>query len=174
MTTGRLLDVAPDPLGLARRLAAAGLPDRALLFDASGGVSWLAACADAVSTAIDPDRARTRLRRRFGDAPRWIGVLPYESFRDVEREDWRKPDTRPDPITHRIMWRRYPAVIRIDPRRGEVMVIGDAVHVRALSGAIAEDAAVDRRASRVCRPPSRCRVTSLARRTWHASPGRAS
>jgi len=57
--------------------------------------------------------------------PRWIGVVPYESRRGLERAAWTSErDSRPPATISEPTWARYPAVVRIDHRTGEVMVVG--------------------------------------------------
>lgn len=60
----------------------------------------------------------------FAAAPEWIGVIPYESLRGIERARWTPRDERPaPPITHPL-WRRYDAVLRVDRQTGVVAVEG--------------------------------------------------
>ncbi len=127
------LDVAPDPLAVARALA-----DRrglSLLWSARGGEASYVACdpIDEVS-ALDPEPSLP-LDASLGiggRAPRWIGVLPYEACRSLERAAWtRSPDLRPAPHVERSVWRRYAAAVRVADR---VDVFGDdATAVRDLA-----------------------------------------
>ncbi len=56
-------------------------------------------------------------------APRWIGVVPYESLRSaLERNSH---DTRPAPRVTTPRWHRYDAVLRVDHVTGEVSVEAD-------------------------------------------------
>ncbi|EYF02459.1 Anthranilate synthase, aminase component [Chondromyces apiculatus DSM 436] len=64
--------------------------------------------------------------------PRWIGVLPYEARRGLERPGWRGVDTRPAALVEEVVWRRYPAVIGVDHREGQVWGVG--VSREALEG----------------------------------------
>ena len=80
------------------------------------------------------------------DAPLWIGVVPYEALRGIERPGWtRDPDLRPACLISRPAWRRYGAVVRIDHATGRVDVIGDDEQsVRHLAGRVSEGAPVGR------------------------------
>ena len=57
-------------------------------------------------------------------APRWIGVLPYEARRDLERPAWRPAETRPPALLDRPLWLRYPAVACFDHASATVLVVG--------------------------------------------------
>jgi anthranilate/para-aminobenzoate synthase component I len=142
----RELDESPDPLGIARTLAASGRPGVALLHAAETGPlawarwSWIAACPDRSSDQLDPLRddpdPRVPAGNLLGAAPRWIGVLPYEHSRDLERPAWRPDDRRPPALIERPTWRRYPAVVGVDHHTGRVMVTGiDRRAVDALASA---------------------------------------
>jgi anthranilate/para-aminobenzoate synthase component I len=111
------------PIELARRLEAAGLPQIALLHDA-GGASWLAADPDRSSALLDPTAsdAGPAWRGAFARAPRWIGVIPYETRRTLERRGWAPPERRAEPLFQRPIWWRYPTMVRVSG--GEVAVIG--------------------------------------------------
>lgn len=112
--------------------------------------SYVAADPDAVSDALDPledrgdpggdaGRAGGDAGRASGDAdrhpwsgagelaraPRWIGVLPYEARRSLERPSWRPEDTRPPALIARPRWFRYPAVACFDHAAGTVLVVGE-------------------------------------------------
>ena len=86
----------------------------------------------------------------FRAAPRWIGVLPYEASRDLERPAWtRSPETRPSPWLVRPTWNRYDAVARVDHLTGRVIVEADDTAAAArLAGALR------RRASRTSVEPA--------------------
>jgi len=142
----RQIAAPPDPCALARRLQAAGGRRLALLHASEHGVdqgaaplgeplsrwSFVAADPDLSSDRLDPladdpDLARdlapgsTPGLRRF---PRWIGALPYEHRRDLERPAWRPADSRPPALMTRPIWRRYPAVAGVDHVEGRVLVAG--------------------------------------------------
>lgn len=147
MLVAREIDERPDPLGIARALAASGRPGVALLHAAATGDlawarwSWIAACPDRRSHRLDPlgedPDPPTPRGSTLAAAPRWIGVLPYEHRRDLERPAWRPLDTRPPALLDRPIWLRYPAVVGVDHRSGRVMVTGvDRRAVDALASAI--------------------------------------
>ena len=127
----RLVRVVPDPIGLARTLRAAGLDRVSLLHAAErpsfgGPYSYVAACPDRASSELDPFTSDAPpLSGAFADAPRWIGALPYEAFRALERADYRRPDRRGAPRLAATRWLRFPAVLRIDAQNGEVLAIGE-------------------------------------------------
>ncbi|HEX4336012.1 MAG TPA: anthranilate synthase component I family protein [Polyangiaceae bacterium] len=121
---GRELPVPADPLCVARTLA--DQPGFAFLWSASGGGASYAACRPVdFATGLDPEPS---LDVRPGDTtlascPRWIGALPYESRRGLERARYTtRPDPRPEPHVTAPLWARYGAVVRIDDR---VTVVGD-------------------------------------------------
>jgi len=125
------VDVEPSPVAIASRLR--GRPGFAFLHAASGAPgqrpSFVAVdplesssqllppgCAEVSAATFD---TRTRV-------PRWIGVLPYECGRALERPAWtRNPDRRPLPPIAAPIWRRYGSVVEIDPLSGSVRVVGD-------------------------------------------------
>lgn len=119
-----LLDVPADPLAVARALG--DRPGLSLLWSARGGGASYVACdpIDEVE-ALDPEPSLS-LDPGFGTAgraPRWVGVLPYEACRSLERPGWtRSVDPRPAPHVTRPLWQRYAAVVRVADR---VEVIGD-------------------------------------------------
>lgn len=120
MLQATVVDVPPDPLGLARRLC-----DRrgfSLLLGAPGETSYLAVEPVESSAELDPEphlgvRASERDLAR---APRWIGLLPYEARRELERTT--EPDRRPPPHVAAPRWQRYREVVEVAER---VRVIGD-------------------------------------------------
>jgi len=86
-------------------------------------------------------------------APRWVGVVPYEAVRDLERPRWtRDPDDRPACALARPAWRRYAAVVRVDHATGEVAIeADDATAAEALAGAVQKGRG-DRRGGFALRP----------------------
>lgn len=59
-------------------------------------------------------------------APRWVGLLPYEAMRGIERPGrGRSPDGRPAPIFEKPVWNRYDAVLRVDHATGRVAIEAD-------------------------------------------------
>ncbi len=122
----RVVRIAPEPIAVARRVAAR-YPDLALLHAGRGSQSWVAGGGQTISHALDPhelDPARADTDA-WGAVPHWIGVIPYECRRDLERPGWSTEDRRPAPWMASPCWRRYPAVISVDRSRGEVVVVGD-------------------------------------------------
>ncbi len=115
-----------DPLWVARALR--GRPGLAALVSRPAGAprpgdarySFVAADPqEASSSLVPPGTGR-------GDAPGWIGAIPYEALRALERPAWtRAPDLRPAPMLSEPAWRRYGAVVRIDHATGVVDVVGD-------------------------------------------------
>ncbi len=140
------LDVEADALAIARRLSAAGLPQVALLHAAepkgAGTSSFVTAAPDRFSGALDPldddEGSRPPAGEPHGGVPRWIGVIPYECRRGLERRSWCAPDHRPAPLIVQPQWWRYPAVVQIDHPQGSVAVVGEDPVARArLSDALA-------------------------------------
>jgi anthranilate/para-aminobenzoate synthase component I len=165
----RIVRAAPDPLACARALGD-GVPGLAVLASCPQGAlrpddaRWSFVACDPVeaSDSLVPPPAGhdDAAHAGGGPAPRWIGVVPYEALRGIERPAWtRNPDDRPPCVLERPAWRRYAAVLRVDHRTGEVAVVGDdersverlaralaaggadAARVRARGGAMAGEAA---------------------------------
>jgi len=115
-----VVDGEPDPRALAARLA--GRSGLCLLLGASGGTSYLAVDPVERSSSLDPEPglAVGPAPRDLARAPRWIGILPYESRRELERTPGI--DTRAAPHVEAPRWQRYRAVVEIGER---VRVIGD-------------------------------------------------
>ncbi|MCA9596239.1 MAG: anthranilate synthase component I family protein [Myxococcales bacterium] len=131
----RVLDVAPDPLRLCRALG--DRPGIALLWSATGGASYLGAEPLAEAGALDPEPslAIAPLEQDFGHVPRWVGVLPYEARRSLERRGDAATDPRPAPHVSSVRWCRYGAMAEIDDRG--VRVVGDdAASVARLAAAL--------------------------------------
>jgi anthranilate/para-aminobenzoate synthase component I len=150
--TARVLPVPPRPLELARRLA--GRPGFALLYSAPGRPSYLASDPIAERRAIDPEPELELYasRRDLARIPRWIGFLPYEARRGIERRPGSpEPDPRPAAHVSEPLWLRYAAVAEI----GEtVRVVGDdPAAVDALSSRLGAGEPSRRSASlRLCEP----------------------
>lgn len=148
----RVLDVSPDPLAIAQALG--GRPGLAVLashpdaapraadartsfvtcdpVDTSDALVPPCAALDAAPDGAAPDGAHD-------PRPLWIGVVPYEGLRALERPGWtRQPDERPQRVMTRPAWRRYAAVVRVDHVTGEVVAIGDSPgsveHLARLAG----------------------------------------
>jgi anthranilate/para-aminobenzoate synthase component I len=143
----RQLALPPDPCALARRFQEAGARHLAVLHAserlqgrpgaalvAPGGDpldrwSFVAAEPDLRSERLDPladdpDVAADLVPAGLRHFPRWIGALPYEHRRDLERAAWRPAETRPGPLLARPVWLRYPAVVGVDHLEGRVLVAG--------------------------------------------------
>jgi anthranilate/para-aminobenzoate synthase component I len=141
----RELPLAPNPLRLARRLSAYGPLTFLWSADASGP-SFLGLHPSAWSEHFDPE-PELELRAwpsELSFAPRWIGLLPYEACRQLERVAWtRTPDTRAEPHVRGPLWQRFGAVVCVGER---VSVVGDDPHcvrevASQLLGASAGDSA---------------------------------
>jgi anthranilate/para-aminobenzoate synthase component I len=127
----RILPLPADPIALARKLA--DRPGLALLASRPQGAPR-PEDARWSFVACEPVEASDDLVPPGGDddeggaspAPRWIGVVPYDALRGLERPRWtRHPDDRAACAFVRPAWRRYAAVVRVDHATGEVAVIGD-------------------------------------------------
>lgn len=129
----RELPLPPRPLLLARRLG--DDPRLALLWAASGhGPSFIAVDPVAESDALDPEPSLVTRHdgNELGRVPRWIGFVPYEALRELERPGFVPAvDPRSEPQMVAPRWWRFGAVVRVDER---VTVVGDdVVRVNALS-----------------------------------------
>jgi anthranilate/para-aminobenzoate synthase component I len=134
VTVVRALPLPPDPLSIARTLARR--PGLAVLMSSPAGAprpddarwSFVACDPDAESDALAPpgEGQAADSAPGWGGAPggpRWIGVVPYDALRGIERSAWtRRVEDRPAPCLARPAWRRYPAVVRVDHVTGAVAV----------------------------------------------------
>lgn len=121
----RRIAVPPDPLRVARALS--GEPGFAFLWSAAGGggPSYVACHPVARSAELDPEPSLDLAVHRspLAAVPRWIGLLPYEARRDLERPAFtRRPDERAEPHVIEPVWCRYGAVVRVAE---DVVVVGD-------------------------------------------------
>jgi anthranilate/para-aminobenzoate synthase component I len=130
----RALPLPPDALRVARAMASR--PGLAALVSRPTGAlrpddarwSFVTCDPDAVSDAVvppdcEPARAPGPAWNGAIASPRWIGVIPYDAMRGIERPAWtRRPDDRAAPLHARPSWRRYPAVVRIDHFTGAVAI----------------------------------------------------
>jgi anthranilate/para-aminobenzoate synthase component I len=117
-------------------------PGFALLWSATGGPSYLACDPLQASNALDPEPELALgsgpAARDLERAPRWIGLLPYEARRGLERHS--EPDPRPEPHCPRPVWHRYGAVVEVTSEGARV--IGDDLdRVRELQGRLGAAAA---------------------------------
>jgi anthranilate/para-aminobenzoate synthase component I len=130
------LDVPVEPFTLARRLA--GREHVSLFWGRQGRVAYLACDPVAHSRAFDPEPGLTWAPRTAQHAlPRWVGLLPYECRRDLERAGHGHSRAAPHVVEPH--WVRYGAVARID--HSGVRVGGDdSERVRALAARLREPA----------------------------------
>ncbi|UQA56427.1 chorismate-binding protein [Polyangium aurulentum] len=145
MLFGRQILIAPDPLAIADLFHAEGAPGLALLHAADrtpgpfGRFSFVACDPDRVSRRLDPLEDDAEFlpggeRGFWGGVPRWIGVVPYEARRALERPGWVRPDERAPALVQEPMWLRYPAVVAVDHGTGHVFAVGtDLARVEALA-----------------------------------------
>lgn len=115
-----VVDIAPDPLAIARRLR-----DRrglSCLLGGPGEASFVAVDPVSESDALDPEPSLplARAERDLARAPRWVGLLPYEARRELERP--RDPDPRAAPHLLVPRWLRFRETVEVSDR---VRVIGD-------------------------------------------------
>lgn len=120
----RVVGCAPNPLRVARALA--GEPGFAFLWTSTAdGPSYVACRPIARAESLDPEPslALGAATGPLASVPRWIGLLPYESRRTLERARLtRRPEDRPAPLLERPIWLRYGAVVRVAE---DVSVVGD-------------------------------------------------
>lgn len=92
----------------------------------AAGPSFVAVRPVERSTAWVPDVGAPEVGWAGGRAaPRWVGVIPYEAGRDLEREPWCEPDRRPAVRDASPEWLRYEAVLRVDGRTGAAVIEAD-------------------------------------------------
>jgi anthranilate/para-aminobenzoate synthase component I len=109
MIATRVTNAPADPFVLARALE--GHPGLALVRADDGRTTYLAVDPVASSTALDPEPEHVPGVRPHGEIPRWIGLLPYEARRALERGP--AVDARPAPDLTEPLWFRYASVIKI-------------------------------------------------------------
>jgi anthranilate/para-aminobenzoate synthase component I len=135
-----VVDEACDPVEIAARLE--GRPGLSFLHSpgapGSACISYVACDPVESSSSLLPAASALELTRAGdtrGRAPRWIGAIPYECARSLERRAWtRHPDHRPPPHLSQPIWRRYEAVVEVDAAAGVVRVVGDSAgRVEALA-----------------------------------------
>jgi anthranilate/para-aminobenzoate synthase component I len=119
---------------------------RGALAPSDARFSFVAASPVETSTAWlppawPPTNGRVVSWAGFPAAPRWVGTIPYDAGRGLERHAWtRTPDPRPRPFFAEPRWQRFDAVVRIDHATGIVAIEGDdafavdALARRVLSG----------------------------------------
>jgi anthranilate/para-aminobenzoate synthase component I len=110
-----------------------------VLSDATGSAPSYVACDPATSSSeLDPEPSLTLsdAPREDGRVPRWVGVLPYEACRTIERSRADALDARAPAMVERIEWFRYDAVVEVGER---VRIVGDSESsVRALERKLSE------------------------------------
>jgi anthranilate/para-aminobenzoate synthase component I len=106
--------VPPDPIAIAARLAGAG--PLSLLHSAApyrpgfDEVSFVAIEPERTSTSLDPredDDEPLSHAPTLAGVPRWIGLIPYETRRILERARWVPEERRPAPWLVLPSWRRF-------------------------------------------------------------------
>ena len=129
----REVALRPNVEGLARSLRGApGLvvlrsDPRGAIRPGDAAASFLA-CEPVESSDAWVPAERSEARGWSGRpaGPRWVGVVPYEATRAIERPAWtRNPDDRPAPAICRPTWFRYDAVLRVDHASGRVAIEAD-------------------------------------------------
>jgi anthranilate/para-aminobenzoate synthase component I len=132
-----VVDLPAEPFSLARRLSARD--SVSLFWGRAGRAAFL--CCDPVeqSSALDPEPGLTASPRTATHAvPRWVGLLPYECRRDLERGGHGAARAEPHVVEPK--WLRYAAVAVIDA--SGVRVVGDdASRVRELASLLQKPAA---------------------------------
>jgi anthranilate/para-aminobenzoate synthase component I len=129
-----LHDVPRDPLRLAQRLS--GRDCVSLFWAKNGRLAYLSCDPVERSQALDPEPELALLAdASLAELPRWVGLLPYECRRDLERV--RDAETRCAPHLTEPRWLRYSAIARI--AEDGVRVLGDdAARVSELAGRLRE------------------------------------
>jgi anthranilate/para-aminobenzoate synthase component I len=88
--------------------------------------SFVACDPEGASDALVPPAGPpTRGWNGAPAAPRWVGAVPYEALRGIERAAWTGVDARPPAEVPRPVWRRYDAVLRIDHASGRAAIEAD-------------------------------------------------
>src|SRR5438105_317894 len=117
-----LSELAPEPMALARALA--GRAYVSLLWGKNGTLAYLACDPVEHSHALDPEPSRELAARSALHAvPRWLGLLPYECRRGLERGG--HGSARPAPHVSMPHWVRYAAVAVVGAHG--VRVVGESV-----------------------------------------------
>ena len=129
------VDEPSDVSTLAARVREMG--EVAVLASSAEGRSFVAAGAVETSHAYVPEpqslirkgpldaAGRDSPSDAWASVPRWIGLLPYEAARCLERTPVGRADARPRPHHELPCWKRYPAVAVVDHAAGRVTVVGD-------------------------------------------------
>ena len=114
------VDLPPDPIELAGRLRGRGY--LSLFWAQNGSLAYLASDPVEHSHALDPEPER-RLAPRSAELslPRWVGLLPYECRRGLERSG--RGTERAAPHLVEPHWVRYSAIAQIS--KDAVRVFGE-------------------------------------------------
>ena len=130
------VELPAEPFLLAARLGAE--PHVSLLWGRGGRVAYLTCDPVEQSAALDPEPSLAPLPASAAHAvPRWIGLLPYECRRELERGQHGAGRAAPHVVEPH--WLRYSAVAVID--EAGVRVVGDdRARVSALSARLREPA----------------------------------
>lgn len=124
MSVSQRLEVPADAFVVARALAARDAV--ALVLADHGRTAYVACDPCASASTLDPEPELACHPQEFGEIPRWIGLLPYEARRTLERSS--ADDTRAEPELIAPLWRRYRAALKIT---NKVDVIGENNEVTA-------------------------------------------
>jgi anthranilate/para-aminobenzoate synthase component I len=115
------LDLPAEPLLLARRLS--GHAYSSLLWGKAGQVAYLGCDPVEHSHALDPEpELALGQRSPLHAVPRWVGLLPYECRRGLERLGHGVTRNEPHLLTPH--WVRYAAIALV--AQGRVRVVGEA------------------------------------------------
>ena len=85
----------------------------------------LARPVERVTTLAPPPSAPVVGWAGLPAAPRWVGAVPYEAGRALERPGWCRPDARAPVREVDPEWLRYDAALRIDAETGALVVEAD-------------------------------------------------
>ncbi|HEY2408724.1 MAG TPA: anthranilate synthase component I family protein [Polyangiaceae bacterium] len=145
MLESRPVDAPSDAFTLAERLRER--QDVSLWWARGGALAYLACDPIAERDTLDPE-PELRLDAQLAPdacAPRWVGILPYEARRELERRG--RGASREKPQIDRVRWLRYGAVAEIGSR---VRVLGDQPErIAALVGLLERPSTRERRAARL-------------------------
>lgn len=117
-----------DPLWLAQQLWRE--PGAVLFWSSDGsGPSYLSCNPVEQRFGLDPEPElrwgppTTALGAQLLQAPRWVGLLPYEAMRSsMERPSYQQPEKRPRPHHQAASWWRYPAFVCVG---SQVTIVGE-------------------------------------------------
>jgi anthranilate/para-aminobenzoate synthase component I len=110
-----------DPLAVARCLA--GRPGLAVLCGDDGSSFVASDPVEVTDDLLPASGPRCAGWAGLPAAPRWIGVIPYEHLRSIERPAWVPREAREPPSIVRPRWMRYDAVLRVTA--GQVVIEAD-------------------------------------------------